>query len=98
MKWFAEQLGYADDAEFSGILVLLHDIDFEQYPNEHCIKAPELLEKAGVSEVVIHGVCSHGYNLTVDVEPAHQMEKCSMPLMSLQGLSVWQSECVQAKA
>ena len=55
MKRFAEQLGYADDAEFSGIVGLLHDIDFEQYPNEHCIKAPEPLKKSGVSEVVIHG-------------------------------------------
>ena len=98
MKGFAEQLGYADDAEFSGIVGLLHDIDFEQYPNEHCIKAPELLKKAGVSEVVIRGVCSHGYNLTVDVEPAHQMEKVLYAVDELQGLSVRQSECVQAKA
>ena len=86
MKGFAEQLGYADDAEFSGIVGLLHDIDFEQYPNEHCIKAPELLKKAGVSEVVIRGVCSHGYNLTVDVEPAHQMEKVLYAVDELTGL------------
>ena len=86
MKWFAEQLGYADDAEFWGIVGLLHDIDFEQYPDEHCIKAPELLEKAGVSEAVIHGVCSHGYNLTVDVEPVHQMEKVLYAVDELTGL------------
>lgn len=86
MKWFAEQLGYADDAEFSGIVGLLHDLDFEQYPNEHCIKAPELLKKAGVSEVIIHGVCSHGYNLTVNVEPAHQMEKVLYAVDELTGL------------
>lgn len=85
-KWFAEQLGYADDAEFSGIVGLLHDIDFEQYPNEHCIKAPEPLKKSGVSEVVIHGVCSHGCNLTVDVEPAHQMEKVLYAVDELTGL------------
>lgn len=86
MKWFAEQLGYADDAEFWGIVGLLHDIDFEQYPDEHCIKAPELLKKAGVSEAVIHGVCSHGYNLTVDVEPVHQMEKVLYAVDELTGL------------
>lgn len=86
MKWFAEQLGYADDAEFWGIVGLLHDIDFEQYPDEHCIKAPELLKKAGVSEAVIHGVCSHGYNLTVDVEPVHQMEKALYAVDELTGL------------
>lgn len=85
MKRFAEQLGYADDADFWGIVGLLHDIDFEQYPNEHCIKAPEL-KKAGVSEVVIHGVCSHGHNLTVDVEPAHQMEKVLYAVDELTGL------------
>lgn len=86
MKWFAEQLGYGDDAEFWGIVGLLHDIDFEQYPNEHCIKAPELLKKAGVSEDVIHGVCSHGYNLTVDVEPVYQMEKVLYAVDELTGL------------
>lgn len=86
MKWFAEQLGYADDAEFWGIVGLLHDIDFEQYPDEHCIKAPELLKKAGVSEAVIHGVCSHGYNLTVNVEPVHQMEKVLYAVDELTGL------------
>lgn len=86
MKWFAEQLGYGDDAEFWGIVGLLHDIDFEQYPDEHCIKAPELLKKAGVSEAVIHGVCSHGYNLTVDVEPVHQMEKVLYAVDELTGL------------
>lgn len=86
MKWFAEQLGYADDAEFWGIVGLLHDIDFEQYPDEHCIKAPELLKKAGVSEAVIHGVCSHGYNLTVDVKPVHQMEKVLYAVDELTGL------------
>lgn len=86
MKWFAEQLGYGDDSEFWGIVGLLHDIDFEQYPAEHCIKAPELLKKADVSEAVIHGVCSHGYNLTVDVEPVHQMEKVLYAVDELTGL------------
>ncbi len=86
MKWFANELGYGEDSEFWGIVGLLHDIDFEEYPNEHCIKAPELLRAAGVSEEVIHGVCSHGYNLTVDVEPTHQMEKVLYATDELTGL------------
>ena len=86
MKWFADELGYGDDKEFWGIVGLLHDVDFEEYPNEHCIKAPELLKAAGVSDEVIHGVCSHGYNLTVDVEPEHQMEKVLYATDELTGL------------
>lgn len=86
MKWFADELGYNDDKEFWGIVGLLHDIDFEEYPQEHCIKAPELLQGAGVSDEIIHGVCSHGYNLTVDVEPVHQMEKVLYATDELTGL------------
>ncbi|WP_294837487.1 hydrolase [uncultured Eubacterium sp.] len=86
MKWFADELGYNDDKEFWGIVGLLHDIDFEEYPQEHCIKAPELLQGAGVSDEIIHGVCSHGFNLTVDVEPVHQMEKVLYATDELTGL------------
>lgn len=86
MKWFADELGYGDDKEFWGIVGLLHDVDFEEYPNEHCIKAPKLLKAAGVSDEVIHGVCSHGYNLTVDVKPKHQMEKVLYAADELTGL------------
>ncbi len=86
MKWFANELGYGEDKEFWGIVGLLHDIDFEEYPEEHCIKAPELLKNAGVSDEVIHGVCSHGYNLTVAVEPIHQMEKVLYAVDELTGL------------
>ena len=86
MKWFADELGYGDDKEFWGIVGLLHDVDFEEYPNEHCIKAPKLLKAAGVSDEVIHGVCSHGYNLTVDVKPEHQMEKVLYATDELTGL------------
>ena len=86
MKWFADELGYNDDKEFWGIVGLLHDIDFEEYPQEHSIKAPELLQGAGVSDEIIHGVCSHGYNLTVDVEPVHQMEKVLYATDELTGL------------
>lgn len=86
MKWFANELGYGDDKEFWGIVGLLHDVDFEEYPNEHCIKAPKLLKAAGVSDEVIHGVCSHGYNLTVDVKPEHKMEKVLYAADELTGL------------
>ena len=86
MKWFAEELGYVEDKEFWGIVGLLHDIDFEEYPDEHCIKALELLREASVSEEVIQGVCSHGYNLTVDVKPEHVMEKVLYATDELTGL------------
>ena len=75
MRWYANDLGYVDDAEFWGIVGLLHDIDFEKYPEAHCIKAPELLREAGVGEDMIRAICSHGYDLTVDIKPEHEMEK-----------------------
>lgn len=88
MKWFAKELGYGEDEEFWGIVGLLHDIDFEEYPDQHCIKAPELLREGGVSEDIIHGVCSHGYGLTVDVKPEHEMEKVLYATDELTGL-IW---------
>lgn len=86
MKWYAKELGYGEDAEYWGIVGLLHDIDFEQYPDAHCIKAPELLREAGVGEDMIHAVCSHGYALTVDVKPEHEMEKVLYAVDELTGL------------
>lgn len=86
MRWFAKEAG--EDEEFWGIVGLLHDIDFEQYPEQHCIKAPELLGAAGVSEEVIHAVCSHGYELTVDIKPEHTMEKTLYAVDELTGL-IW---------
>lgn len=86
MKWFACKLGYEDESEYWGIVGLLHDIDFEMYPEEHCIKAPLLLKNAGVGEDVIHAVCSHGYNLTVDIKPEHEMEKVLYAVDELTGL------------
>jgi len=86
MKWFADELGYGEDAEYWGIVGLLHDIDFEQYPEQHCIKAPELLREAGVGEDIIHAVCSHGYALTVDIKPEHEMEKVLYAVDELTGL------------
>lgn len=86
MKWFADSRGYGEDKEFWGIVGLLHDIDFEEYPDEHCIKAPELLREGGVGEDIIHAVVSHGYGLTVDVKPEHEMEKILYAVDELTGL------------
>ena len=86
MKWYANELGYSEDAEYWGIVGLLHDIDFELYPEEHCIKAPELLREGGVSEDIIHGVVSHGYGITVDIAPEHEMEKVLFAVDELTGL------------
>ena len=86
MRWCANDLGYCDDAEFWGIVGLLHDIDFEKYPEAHCIKAPELLREAGVGEDMIHAICSHGYDLTVDIKPEHEMEKVLYATDELTGL------------
>jgi predicted hydrolase (HD superfamily) len=88
MKWYAKELGYGDEEEYWGIVGLLHDIDFEQYPEEHCMKAPELLREAGVSEDIIHAVCSHGYELTVDIKPEREMEKVLYAADELTGL-IW---------
>lgn len=84
MRWFADERGY--DADYWGVVGLLHDIDFEMYPDEHCIKAPELLREAGVGEDIIHAVCSHGYGLTVDIKPEHEMEKILFAVDELTGL------------
>ncbi len=94
MKWYANELGYGEDEEYWGLVGLLHDIDFELYPQEHCLKAPELLREAGVGEDMIHAVCSHGYGITVecgktiDVEPVHEMEKVLFAADELTGL-IW---------
>ena len=88
MRYFARELGFADEEDFWGIVGLLHDIDFELYPEQHCIKAPELLREGGVSEDIIHGVVSHGYGITVDVAPEHEMEKVLFAADELTGL-IW---------
>ena len=86
MEWFARDLGYGDDAPFWATVGLLHDIDFEQWPEEHCKKAPELLSEIGCSEEFIHAVCSHAYGMCVDVEPVHEMEKVLFAADELTGL------------
>lgn len=94
MQWYAKELGYENDAEYWGIVGLLHDIDFELYPEEHCFKAPELLKEGGVGDDIIHAVCSHGYGITVgcgktiDVKPEHEMEKVLFAADELTGL-IW---------
>lgn len=88
MKWYARELGYGEDEDFWGLVGLLHDIDFEMYPDQHCIKAPELLREGGVIEDMIHAVCSHGFGLTVDVKPEHEMEKVLYAADELTGL-IW---------
>lgn len=94
MKWYAKGLGYEEDAEYWGIVGLLHDIDFEQYPDAHCIKAPELLREGGVGEDIIRAVCSHGYGLTVDVMPEHEMEKVLYAVDELTGL-IWAAALIR---
>lgn len=100
MQWFAKELGYGDSAEYWGIVGLLHDIDFELYPEEHCLKAPELLREGGVSEDIIHAVCSHGYGIAVgdgtiiDVEPIHEMEKVLFATDELTGL-IWSASLMR---
>ena len=80
--------GYGEEEEYWGQVGLLHDIDFELYPEEHCKKAPELLREAGIGEDMIHSICSHGYGLCSDVEPEHQMEKILFAADELTGL-IW---------
>lgn len=86
MRWYANELGYGEDADFWATVGLLHDIDFEMWPEEHCKKAPELLREAGVEEDMIHAIVSHGYGLCVDVAPEKEMEKVLFACDELTGL------------
>ncbi len=86
MRYFAEELGYADEADFWGIVGMLHDLDFEQYPEQHCIKEQEIMRERGIDERIIHATASHGYALTVDIQPEHEMEKVLYATDELSGL------------
>ena len=86
MKYFAEKLGYGEEKEFWGIVGLLHDLDFEMYPDEHCKKVQEIMKEKEIDEKIIHAVASHGYNLTVDIKPEHEMEKILYATDELTGL------------
>lgn len=90
MRYFARENGFAQDEEFWGNVGLLHDVDFEQFPEEHCVKAPELLREGGADEPLVHAVCSHGWGITVDVRPEHLMEKLLFASDELSGL-IWAS-------
>ena len=86
MKYFARELGYGDEEEFWGIVGLLHDLDFEMYPEEHCVKSQEIMRERGVDERIIHATASHGYGLVVDIKPEHEMEKVLFATDELTGL------------
>lgn len=86
MRYFAKELGYGKDEEFWGIVGLLHDLDFEQYPEQHCIKEQEIMRERGIDEKIIHAVASHGYGLVADVKPEHEMEKVLFAVDELSGL------------
>ena len=86
MRWYAKELGYENEADYWANVGLLHDIDFELYPEQHCLKAPELLREGGASEDMIHSICSHGYGLCCDVKPEHEMEKVLFAVDELTGL------------
>ena len=88
MRYFARTLRYGEEEDYWGITGLLHDIDFELYPEQHCRKAPELLRAGGVGEDMIDAVCSHGYGICCDVEPRHEMEKVLFAADELTGL-IW---------
>ena len=88
MRWYANELGYGDEADFWALAGLLHDLDFEMYPEQHCIKSQEIMRERGIDEKLIHATASHGYGLVCDVKPEHQMEKVLFAADELTGL-IW---------
>lgn len=86
MRWFANELGYGDEADFWAIVGLLHDLDFERYPEQHCIKSQEIMRENGIDERIIRATASHGWALTVDIKPEHEMEKVLYAVDELSGL------------
>ena len=85
MRWYAKELGYGDE-DFWGLCGLLHDVDYEKYPEEHCRKAPELLAEIDAEDALVHAVCSHGYGICSDMKPEHEMEKVLFAVDELTGL------------
>ena len=86
MRYYARELGYGEEEDFWGLVGLLHDVDFERYPEQHCVKAPELLREIGAEDAFIHAVVCHGYGLCVDVKPELEMEKVLFAADELTGL------------
>lgn len=86
MRWYADELGFGDEADFWEIVGLLHDLDFEQFPDEHCVKSQEIMRQRGLDERLIRATASHGYGLCVDIKPEHTMEKVLFAADELTGL------------
>ena len=86
LRYFAGKLGYEDEQDFWEIVGILHDLDFEMYPEQHCIKEQEIMRERGIDERIIHATASHGYELTVDIKPEHEMEKVLYAVDELTGL------------
>ncbi len=86
MAWYAKELGFGEDAGFWALCGLLHDVDFEMFPEEHCVKAPQLLAEIGCPEEMVHAICSHAYGSCSNVEPVHMMEKVMFAADELTGL------------
>ena len=94
MRYFARKLGYEQEEDFWGIVGLLHDLDFEKYPEEHCVKSQEIMREEGLDESLIHATASHGYGLVVDVKPEKEMEKVLFAVDELSGL-IWAAALVR---
>lgn len=86
MRWYAGEMGFGSEEEFWGIAGLLHDVDFEEFPEEHCKKAPQLLSEIGAEEELVRAICSHGYGICSDIKPEHMMEKILFAADELTGL------------
>ena len=86
MRRFADELGYGGEKDFWGIVGLLHDLDFEKYPEQHCVKCQEIMKERGLDERLIHAVACHGYGICVDIRPEHEMEKVLFACDELTGL------------
>lgn len=86
MGWFSQELGYGQEKEFWSLVGLLHDLDFERWPEEHCVKSQELMREAGVEEPIIHATASHGWGMRVEIKPEHEMEKVLYAADELTGL------------
>lgn len=86
MRWYAKEMGYGDEEDFWAMAGLLHDVDFEQFPDEHCIKALKLLAEVQAEEELVHAICSHGYGICSQVKPEHEMEKVLFAADELTGL------------
>ena len=94
MRWYAKEIGRGDEADFWGLCGLLHDIDFEKYPEEHCVKSQEIMREEGIDESLIHATASHGYGLVVDVKPEKEMENVIFAVDELSGL-IWAAALVR---